>query len=202
MASYISSNANRFYTAIESSYGQVPAITALNRVPALKLAIQQQLDAKDRKDKTGSRTFAWQKADQLRTTDVFNELGQDGFGPRIWTSGTGCAGRYAATLCRRHRGIVHEYWPTGIQRVTRVERGAGGLVRVRRDSLCCGDRGCEQRPIECAVHDRSRNGLQCDGSGYVWSGNRIAEREYLRLLGPDEFGAKAVMRGGRRSDVD
>src|SRR5579871_159210 len=58
MASYISSNANRFYTAIESSYGQVPAITALNRVPALKLAIQQQLDAKDRKDKTGSRTFA------------------------------------------------------------------------------------------------------------------------------------------------
>jgi hypothetical protein len=56
--SYISSNANRFYTALESSYGQVGSITALNRIPALKLTVQQQLDAKDRKDKTGSRTFA------------------------------------------------------------------------------------------------------------------------------------------------
>ena len=58
MASYISSNANRFYTVLESSYGQVGSITALNRIPALKLTVQQQLDAKDRKDKTGSRTFA------------------------------------------------------------------------------------------------------------------------------------------------
>src|ERR1017187_6599979 len=58
MASYISSNANRFYTALESSYGQAGSITALSRIPALKLTVQQQLDMKDRKDKTGSRTFA------------------------------------------------------------------------------------------------------------------------------------------------
>src|ERR1039457_2138953 len=58
MASYISSNANRFYTALESAYGQVGSITALNRIPALKLTVQHQLDMKDRKDKTGSRTFA------------------------------------------------------------------------------------------------------------------------------------------------
>jgi hypothetical protein len=58
MASYISSNSNRFYTALETSFGQVGAITALNRIPALKLMVQQQLDMKDRKDKTGSRTFA------------------------------------------------------------------------------------------------------------------------------------------------
>ncbi len=58
MPSYISSNANRFYTALESSYGHVGSITALNRIPALKLTVQQQLDMKDRKDKTGSRTFA------------------------------------------------------------------------------------------------------------------------------------------------
>ncbi len=57
MASYISSNANRFYTALESSFGQVGSITAADRIPALKLAIQQQLERADRKDKTGSRTF-------------------------------------------------------------------------------------------------------------------------------------------------
>ena len=57
MSSYIFSNANRFYTALESSYGQVGAITAANRIPALKLTVQQQLDMADRKDKTGSRTF-------------------------------------------------------------------------------------------------------------------------------------------------
>src|ERR1039457_3949587 len=58
MASYISSNANRFYTALESAYGQVPAVTAGNRIPAVKLTVRQQLDAANRKDKTGSRTFA------------------------------------------------------------------------------------------------------------------------------------------------
>jgi hypothetical protein len=57
MASYISSNANRFYTALESGYGQVPTITAANRIPALKLTVRQQLEVTERKDKTGSRTF-------------------------------------------------------------------------------------------------------------------------------------------------
>jgi len=55
---YISSNANRFYTALESAYGQVPTVTASNRIPAVKLSIKQQLEVIDRKDKTGSRTFA------------------------------------------------------------------------------------------------------------------------------------------------
>src|ERR1044071_10379502 len=55
--SYISSNANRFYTALESSYGQVAGITAQQRIPAVKLATRQQLEVPDRKDKTGSRTF-------------------------------------------------------------------------------------------------------------------------------------------------
>ena len=39
MSSYISSNANRFYTAIESAYGQVGAIEAKNRIPAVKLTV-------------------------------------------------------------------------------------------------------------------------------------------------------------------
>ncbi|HTT18506.1 MAG TPA: hypothetical protein VMG82_06155 [Candidatus Sulfotelmatobacter sp.] len=55
---YISSNANRFYCAAEAAYGQVPAITADNRIPAGKLTAKQQLEVTNRKDKTGSRTFA------------------------------------------------------------------------------------------------------------------------------------------------
>jgi hypothetical protein len=68
MASYISSNANRFYTALESAYGQVPAITAANRIPALKLNVRQQLEVTDRKDKTGSRTFTGVPAGGRRQT--------------------------------------------------------------------------------------------------------------------------------------
>jgi hypothetical protein len=68
MASYISSNANRFYTALESAYGQVPTITATNRIPAVKLTVKQQLEVTDRKDKTGSRTFAGLPAGGRRQT--------------------------------------------------------------------------------------------------------------------------------------
>jgi hypothetical protein len=55
--SYILSNSNRFYTALESSYGSVGAITSGNRIPAVKLSVKQQVEVSGRRDKTGSRTF-------------------------------------------------------------------------------------------------------------------------------------------------
>src|SRR5580692_8650357 len=55
--SYILSTSNRLYTALESSYGTVGAITSANRIPALKLSVKQQLEVTNRQDKTGSRTF-------------------------------------------------------------------------------------------------------------------------------------------------
>jgi hypothetical protein len=68
MSSYILSNANRFYTALETAYGNAAAVTAANRIPALKLAIEQQLEVNRRKDKTGSRTFPGMPAGgRLRT---------------------------------------------------------------------------------------------------------------------------------------
>lgn len=57
MACYIASTNNRFYTAVEQSYGTVPAIDATNRFPAVKFSIKQAPDNVERKDKTGSRTF-------------------------------------------------------------------------------------------------------------------------------------------------
>ncbi len=68
MSSYIASNANRFYTALENAYGTVEAITAANRIPAVKLGIQQQVQTGTRRDKTGSRTFAGVPAGVKRRT--------------------------------------------------------------------------------------------------------------------------------------
>ncbi len=41
MSCYISSNANRLYTALEIDYGQVAAITSANRIAAVKLTAKQ-----------------------------------------------------------------------------------------------------------------------------------------------------------------
>lgn len=88
-SAYISSNANRLYAAREAGYGQVPAITAGNRFPAVKLTTRQQLDVADRKDKTGSRTFGGVPAGsrkrtsfQLRTYMTgWDQNGEPGYGP-------------------------------------------------------------------------------------------------------------------------
>jgi hypothetical protein len=56
--SYVLSNANRWYCATEASYGNVPTITAVNRIPAIKMSARQQLEKALRHDKTGGRTYA------------------------------------------------------------------------------------------------------------------------------------------------
>jgi hypothetical protein len=56
--SYILSNDNRFYVALEQSYGSAAQISASNRIPAVKLTTKQQTEKVQRADKTGSRTFA------------------------------------------------------------------------------------------------------------------------------------------------
>ncbi|MGA2711986.1 MAG: hypothetical protein ABSG41_02685 [Bryobacteraceae bacterium] len=65
---YISSNANRWYVAGESAYGQIPAITSVNRIPAVKLTAQQQREKSQRKDKTGSRTWPGMPAGMRKQT--------------------------------------------------------------------------------------------------------------------------------------
>jgi hypothetical protein len=71
MSCYISTNANRFYTAIESAYGLVPAIAAANRIVAVKLAPKQTLEKAQRQDKTGTRTFPGFPAN-LRTVTSYD----------------------------------------------------------------------------------------------------------------------------------
>ncbi len=66
--SYISSNANRWYCARENGFGQVGAITAANRIPAVAMKAQNQRDKSQRKDKTGTRTWAGLPAGMRRHT--------------------------------------------------------------------------------------------------------------------------------------
>jgi hypothetical protein len=89
MATYISSSANRFYTALESAYGEIGSIATASRIPAVKLAIQQQSIAGTRKDKTGSRTFGGQPTGGRRRTTFelrtyltsWSGDGEPGYGP-------------------------------------------------------------------------------------------------------------------------
>ena len=57
MGCYISSNDNRLYAAVETSYGQAAAVTSARRFPAVRLELQEQTLTPGRRDKTGGRTF-------------------------------------------------------------------------------------------------------------------------------------------------
>ena len=70
MSCYISSNNERIYCALESSYGVIPAITGSNRIPALKMKAKQVPGQTGRKDKTGTRTFVGMP-NQIRETTTF-----------------------------------------------------------------------------------------------------------------------------------
>src|SRR5580704_335368 len=66
--SYILSNDNRYYVALEQAYGVAAAVVSGNRIPAVKLTIKQQTEKIQRKDKTGSRTFVGNPSGLRRDT--------------------------------------------------------------------------------------------------------------------------------------
>lgn len=96
MADYISSNANRFYVAAETSYGNAMAITSANRFPAVRLQAQQLLQHGKRLDKTGTRTFLGTSKDARRQTAFeartyltsWNGTGEPSYGP-LFQAGLG-----------------------------------------------------------------------------------------------------------------
>src|SRR5580693_1928651 len=107
MSCYISSNNERIYCALESSYGVIPVITGANRIPALKMKAKQVPEQTGRKDKTGTRTFVGMpngiretttfEVDTLLTTwpdmtvpPAYGPLFQCAMGgtPVIWPGGT------------------------------------------------------------------------------------------------------------------
>jgi hypothetical protein len=57
MPQCVLSTQNRFYIKLESGYGAVAAITAGNRIPAIRLRTQQETETRPRRDKVGGRTY-------------------------------------------------------------------------------------------------------------------------------------------------
>jgi hypothetical protein len=94
--SYISSNANRFYVAVETAYGQAAQVTSANRFPAVRLQAQQLLASGKRLDKTGTRTFLGTPATSRRQTAFeartyltsWSGSGQPSYGP-LFQAGLG-----------------------------------------------------------------------------------------------------------------
>lgn len=91
MGTYIVSNANRYYAALESSYAQAAPITASNRFPAVRLQAHQLLEQGKRLDKTGTRTFLGDSRDARRQTlfqartylTSWSSIGAPGYGPLV-----------------------------------------------------------------------------------------------------------------------
>ncbi len=91
MGSYISSNANRFYASLETSYGQAATVDATKRFPAVRLHAQQLIERGKRLDKTGTRTFLGTSPDSRRQTAFeaqtymtsWNGIGDPGYGPLV-----------------------------------------------------------------------------------------------------------------------
>jgi hypothetical protein len=89
MANYISSNANRFYAALETAFGNVASITPDNRMAAVQLQAHQATQASRRQDKTGTRTYLGPPANPRRNTafqlktylSSWAGFGNPGYGP-------------------------------------------------------------------------------------------------------------------------
>src|SRR4051794_36806571 len=123
MGTYISSNANRFYAAVETGYGVPAGVVAANRFPAVRLKAHQALQAGRRLDKTGTRTYFGtaktsrrQSAFEVRTyLTSWNGTGQPCYGPLV-QSAMGAAPQIA-------QGLTLASTPSGSQLVTTAPHG-------------------------------------------------------------------------------
>lgn len=105
MSTYISSNANRFYVAKESAYGQAAPVSAGNRFPAVRLHVHQSLQAGRRLDKTGTRTFLGTSSSSRRLTAFevqtyltsWSGSGEPSYGP-LFEAALGAPPRLSAGL--------------------------------------------------------------------------------------------------------
>ena len=205
MSCYISSNANRLYTALESDYGQVPAITAANRIAAVKLTAKQSLETAQRRDKTGSRTFPGFPSGLRRRTSFdlttymtswdnpsagppsYGPLFQASLGgtPLVFNGGTVASGSTESMLAfTAPHGLVPEQAVAHGGEI----RFVAAIVDALRVQLNAPLRSC--RRWGCWAHD------------HVPSGDRSAEREHLRLLDSSDGGAEDSLRrgGGQAAD--
>ena len=123
---YISSNANRFYTALETSYGQVGEITSGNRDYGSEADGPAEPATAQRKPPPAAGPPA---ADEFRLGARRDELaasgGKPGYGP-YFQAGLGGAQLHFAPARRGPPARLRE---AGVRSAARAGRGGGGLMR-------------------------------------------------------------------------
>ena len=188
MSCYISSNNERIYCALESSYGLIPVIVGADRIPALKLKAKQVPEQTGRKDKTGTRTFVGmpngiREFATFEVDTLLTEWSRRHGGAGVRTAVPMRDGRDAGDLGGRD-GFVGGQRGHGdcIHVGTWIIAGAGGDV-LRRDAIRDGDSEHGD-----AVYQR---GFQHDAGERIGDGaddqlsacGKPSEREHFRLLG-------------------
>jgi len=135
MGSYISSNANRFYAAVETSYAQAAPVSAANRFPAVRLQAAQVLERGKRLDKTGTRTFLGTAPSSRRHTAFdtktyltsWNGTAEPGYGP-LFHCGMGATPQMSTGLV-----IATAPGPTQLQTTAPHGLAAGAAVSYLND---------------------------------------------------------------------
>ena len=204
---YISSNANRWYVARESAYGQIPAISAFNRIPAVKLTAQQQREKSQRKDKTGSRTWQGMPAGDAQANDLRPDVLYEGLAGSVDFAVARSAGRSGNG--RRGRSLAGGNAGDSATTASSIafagshglNSGPGDYVG-RRDPVRCGRIGPTDRDSECAVFVGARARGDARPDGNLQSRDATAQRHHFRLLGSVNGGAAdSVRRGGGSDDA-
>ena len=203
----VSSNNERLYAALETAYGQVPAITAQNRIPLMNLGAKQIPVAtggrirQEAEHFPGFRTqFAETRSFQLSTlmtewTNQTARLRRRGrCFKRRWGRAPSLYGRNGGAASRARRRF-NSRRPHGLT------SGAGDHFGDR-NPVCGGggeyDYGVHQRSVHDYARGRSGNGRDDD----VLAGGGLGEREPLRLLGSKRGGTADCERRGDGQDAD
>jgi hypothetical protein len=104
MGGYVLSYDNRYYVALEEEFGRAGAVSAASRFPGIKLTARQRSEQRERRDKSGSRTFMGLAPGHRRRTEYGVQLymtewagGQAGpaYGP-FFQAGLGAAPKFWA----------------------------------------------------------------------------------------------------------
>ncbi len=153
MASYISSNNNRFYVGLEPAYGVAAPVAQAVRIPAVSLKTKQQRDRLLRRDKTGTRTYLGVPAGgRFKTTFELSTYMAGWTDPArppahgpLFEAALGA--RHA--ICGRTGGVVQR--PAGYVHGATWPGGGTRRFGQRRDALRVGCGECDDGAVERGV---------------------------------------------------
>ena len=189
MANYISSNNNRFYAALETSFGQVPGVLSTQRLPAVELQAHQQLQQSLRRDKTGTRTFLGSSPLSRRATafslttylTTWNASSSPGYGPLLQSA---CGG--VPSLATQ---LIVSSMPDPLHLVTATPHGllpGNGVSQGREVRFVVSVLDSVTVLLNAPFSFNLAAGSQLTPVFDLPAGQQLAEPEFVRLLGSSD----------------